>query len=901
MFAAALTRGHGLDTQGATGLRERIAAALGDGYALERELGGGGMSRVFVARDARLGRRVVVKVLAPELAAGVSAERFEREIHLAARLQHPHVVPLLSAGKVSGLPYYTMPFVDGETLRARIAATGPLPVAEATRLVRELADALAYAHAQGVVHRDLKPENVLLSGGHAVVADFGVAKALAAATQGGPGVPTGAAEGTRTALGLAVGTPAYMAPEQAAADPATDHRADLYALGVIAYELLAGGHPFAGRTPQALLAAHLTEAPPPLAGRRPDVPPALAALVARLLAKDPAGRPPSAAEVLRALDGAAPSAEPSGERAATVAPGARGWATRRAAELGGLAALAIASAAGAAWYRARGAPPPATAAPAAPLAARRVLVVPLENATGDSALAPLGRMAADWIAQGLARTGFVEVAPGPAEAPRGGDAGLRAAARESGAGTLVSGAYYLDGDSVRLQARVSDVAGWKVLRAVAPVSAPRAAPAALLEPARQRVLAALAVTHDPRFAGWEMGAPPPTYGAYEQVLAGLDVFERGDWAAAVPYFTRAAALDTTYAQPLLAIVEAYNNLGRPAEADSVVRLLEGRREALAPADRAHLDRLRGGLDGDRMAALAGARASAAAAPGATLPRYLHAAMALRAGRPREALAAAAPLATSFGRVRSPWTGSVYWGEVTGAHHVLGAHEAELAAARTARAYHPDARNIRALELRALAALGRLDAVRRGLAELEGMPATPGASSVPAILLVVAQELDAHGHPEETRAALRRAVDAARARPAAEQRTAAARYALARALHLVGEHDAAAPLFAALAAERPDDPRYVAHLGLVAARRGRRAEAERVAERLGALRRPFDRGQTTYARAQLAAALGDLPAALTLLRQALTEGVPYGPALHADPALAPLRSDPAFRALLAPRG
>ena len=168
-----------MDGENTARLRQQLGASLGGEYDIERELGGGGMSRVFVARDARLGRLVVVKVLAPELAAGLSARRFEREVRLAARLQHPHVVPLLAAGEVDGLPYYTMPYVEGEALRARLAREGALPLTDAVRLVRELADALAYAHAQGVVHRDLKPENVLLSGGHAMVSDFGVAKALA--------------------------------------------------------------------------------------------------------------------------------------------------------------------------------------------------------------------------------------------------------------------------------------------------------------------------------------------------------------------------------------------------------------------------------------------------------------------------------------------------------------------------------------------------------------------------------------------------------------------------------------------------------------------------------------------------------------------------------------------------
>ncbi len=325
----------------ATNLAERLQRALGDAYALERELGGGGMSRIFVARDARLGRRVVIKVLNADLATGVSAARFEREITLAARLQHPHVVPLLSAGDVEGLPFYIMPFVEGESLRARLKRDGALAMPVALSLVREIADALAYAHAQGVVHRDLKPENVLLSDGHAMVADFGVAKALSSATQGerSPGA-------TLTSVGFALGTPAYMAPEQALGDPSADHRSDLYALGVVAYELVAGVTPFGGRTPHQLVAAHLTEAPPSLAEKRPDVPDAFATLVAKLLEKDPLARPQSASEVLRALS----TVEATDVRARR---GLSLWSSRRASLAIGAGLLMLVGFGGYALWRSR--------------------------------------------------------------------------------------------------------------------------------------------------------------------------------------------------------------------------------------------------------------------------------------------------------------------------------------------------------------------------------------------------------------------------------------------------------------------------------------------------------------------------------------------------------------------
>jgi TolB-like protein/tetratricopeptide (TPR) repeat protein len=273
-------------------LAERLQAALGAGYRIERELGGGGMSRVFVAEELELGRKVVVKVLPPEMALGVNADRFRREIQLSASLQHPHIVPLLSAGHSEDLVWYTMPLIEGESLRAKLAREGELPVPEALRLLRDVADALAYAHEHGVVHRDIKPDNVLIAGRHAVVTDFGVSKAITAAT--------GATN--LTSVGIALGTPAYMAPEQAAGSAQVDYRADIYALGAVAYELLTGRPPFVGLTPEATLAAHVTQTPDPLSRHRAAVPGAVSAVVMRCLEKKPADRWQTSAELHMQLE-----------------------------------------------------------------------------------------------------------------------------------------------------------------------------------------------------------------------------------------------------------------------------------------------------------------------------------------------------------------------------------------------------------------------------------------------------------------------------------------------------------------------------------------------------------------------------------------------------------------------
>ncbi len=289
----------------------QLQAALAPSYTLERELTGGGMSRVFVATDTALGRKVVVKVLPPELAAGVNHERFRREIQVAAQLQHPHIVPLLSAGEQGALIWYTMPYINGLSLREALARGDRFAIRDVVRILREVAEALEYAHGLGVIHRDIKPGNVLMQGQHALVTDFGVSKAISAAMP---------ASGY-TSAGMAIGTPAYMAPEQIAADPAADHRMDLYALGLLGYELLTGKVPFKEASPQQTMAAQLTREPEPVERSRPDVPVALRTLLSKLLQKIPADRPANAAAVVAALDALDSG---SGETAAFAAPPSRG-------------------------------------------------------------------------------------------------------------------------------------------------------------------------------------------------------------------------------------------------------------------------------------------------------------------------------------------------------------------------------------------------------------------------------------------------------------------------------------------------------------------------------------------------------------------------------------------------
>jgi tetratricopeptide (TPR) repeat protein len=413
-------------------------------------------------------------------------------------------------------------------------------------------------------------------------------------------------------------------------------------------------------------------------------------------------------------------------------------------------------------------------------------------------------------------------------------------------------------------------------------------------------MAILAVAHDPRIERWARGSSPPTFEAYEQLLAGLDLFSAGNWAEALPIWERAAALDSSFVQPLLHSVFGYMNLGRWAEADSLSRLLT-RREGLTPFDRAMLDFQRAEISGDNMAVLAGAEGMVRAAPGDYLPYYLKAIAANRVNRPREALEAASKISSRVGRFGKAWASAGYWMVVTSAWHALGEHEEELRPAREAREHHPGVREMVWFELGALAALGRAGEVEARAAELEGLQATPAGRTLSMLFVELADELEAHGHTGSARTLLLRADRWQRTREGDGGGDATSLHERALTLDRLGDDVAADSIFALLEAERPEDWRLLANRGVIALRQGRTEDARRIAERLRTMRVRYDHGRPAFARAQLAAQAGDIEEALALLRLALAEGLPFGLHLHTTPALAPLRDEPEFRELLRPRG
>lgn len=410
------------------------------------------MSRVFVAEDRNLGRKVVVKVLPPELAAGVSGERFRREILTVARLQHPHIVTVLRTGEVDGLPYFVMPFVEGESLAVRIARKKTLGVRETVAIMKDVARALAFAHERGIIHRDIKPGNVLLSSGSATVTDFGVAKALVSSRYS-----SGSESSPLTNSGISLGTLMYMAPEQVAGDPDTDGRADIYSLGVTAYEMLTGAPPFAELGPRGMLAARLSKPPTPLSVTRLDVPPGLESLIMRCLATDPADRPQSAEAVVDALEdpsllAGAPAA--SGE---TIAGGGRKPRLR----IGAMAVAAIVIIGVVTWLMMRPQTPAATSVRAVPAvnsgtpAGLVVAVLPFVGLSPDSSDTYLATGLTNAVAGKLTRAkGMRVIAPSRATVYAAGNP--RDAAKNSlRAAFVLEGTVEREGNHVRVTASLT--------------------------------------------------------------------------------------------------------------------------------------------------------------------------------------------------------------------------------------------------------------------------------------------------------------------------------------------------------------------------------------------------------------------------------------------------------------
>ena len=840
-----------------------LNAALAGRYVIERKLGRGGMATVYLATDLRLPRKVAVKVLHGELVESLAQERFVQEIAIVARLAHPNIVALHEAGTAGSLLYYVMTYVEGRSLRDLLCERRKLPRPQATQIAIEVADALDHAHSNGFVHRDVKPENILLMAGHALVADFGIARAIRAAAGDHP----------TTASGSAIGTLAYMSPEQLEGTGHIDGRSDIYALGLVLNEMVVGAVPRRTMTPPAPLSARVVNLLPKPLRRSTLIPQTLESVIYRATAADPDDRFASAADLAAALRDTIRSA----------------WQRTSIAIGVPLSALAVL---GLAWN----ARSPHDVQP--PINPRRVVVAPFDNRTGAESLDPIGLVAADRITEGMLRTSVVEAVPTitAAEAYRfvqrdtsqgDGSDPLQMLGGETGAGIVVTGAYYRDGTEVVLRVQIADVTRGNLIGALADVRAAAEDPLPGIEEARGRIMGLLAAHYDERLESepaTSAGDTPPTYASYVAFSKGVDAHIATRFDDARSHFREAFALDSSFALSLLYASIASTNLGDFAEADSLLRVVEERRWRLNEYHRAWLDYRRAFVAGDREGALRAIRVAAHLAPDSRAG-YNHAVTAYQSGQVLEALQAIQRLTPDRGAMRD-FVG--YWDVLGSIHHTLGNHEEEHSASLEGVRRHPDRLFALASMVRAQAATGRFADMDRTLSTAATLPADPFGWTVGLLLTEAADEALAHGHPGEARQLLARA-----ASWYMTDTTRAGKFALAQVAYKQGRLRDAGALLDELQSLEPDNPAYAGVAGLVMARSGDSASALRMASSLTTDPAPYQFGRARLYRARIEASLGHRERATASLTEAVRQGMAFGAWLHRDADLASLRGMPEF--------
>jgi len=836
---------------------EGLATALADRYRLERELGAGGMATVYLAEDLKHHRQVAIKVLRPDLAASLGAERFLREVGIAARLSHPHILGLFDSGEAGGFLYYVMPYVEGISLRQKLQREGELPIPEAVRILRDVADALAHAHRQGVVHRDIKPENVMLVERHALVMDFGVAKAVAEGHR-----PEGS--GPRdlvaplTSVGVALGTPAYMAPEQASGEGHVDARADLYAWGIVAYELLAGQPPFVRATPQNTLAAQVTATPELVTHHRANVPGALARLVMQCLEKKPADRPQTAEEVLRQLDQVlTPSGgmTPTDTRPYQTAGMRR--AKRRQLMMGAavVVGLAVISGLGWRWWQSRG----------VPIVADRVVIAPFRNESGKTELADLGWRLAEQIGGMVSHEGVTEPVPigtvrervGDGAAPMG--SGLNRLAKQTGAGLMVSGNYRTRGDSVEVRAEVFRMPAGTKLYDLPPVVGASAG-AKMLDRVAQQVTLALQLNKDwgDRHRWGQDFRMPASLAAYRAWVPGFEnsALGTGDWESAV---RRAMALDSTWPRARLIWFETLPD----SALDSLFTADLAPEAGYLPGDRDELESWVATRAGDLERSYRAIKRNFARSPDEY--RYSLAWIAYRTRRMNEVVQLGqerhAPNFMSRRQARGwLWRFSLAYGW---ALHALGKYAEELALAQQMRTEltTDQAWWVAQEQIRGAAGLGRIEEVERAVNEMNNPRAAKRAM----------EELHAHGHLDAERRMCNRFADAMLKRWS--EARFQAKYNVLEALRCAGREQEGRQVAAELdrlAGPGTSLPRedYLLFRGIRAAEERNRTAAYALVDSLSALPTPKDANEGPDARAlRILCALGDTARAVTRFQAA----------------------------------
>jgi len=848
---------------------DQLTAALSDRYRVESEIDSGGMATVYRARDLKHERTVAIKVLRPDLAEAIGADRFLKEIRTTANLSHRNILPLHDSGEAAGLLYYVMPFVEGESLRDRLDREGQLPVEDAVQIAREVAEALDYAHEKGVIHRDIKPANIMLERGHALLADFGIAQAKA-----------GADETRLTGMGMSLGTPAYMSPEQISGEGTVDGRSDQYALACVLYEMLAGHPPFTGADIQTVMRQHLAAEAPKVTGARATAPTGVAKAIHRGLAKAPADRYRTVAEFEKALAGATLpllARIPMG-RARVV-----GYA------VGALALVVVV------WSLAtRGGGVRAGGESEAEWEVDRnvVAVIPFQNRTGDPDL-DLG----DWLARDvenrLSRAEIGAVLPGirvaqALEAMTPDSDPVRYVARSLGAGTVVTGFIDRKGDSLEISAFCVEAATGASLSSIEPVRGVVANQNTLVTEIQDRVAGVLAMRLDPDNPDQAIGAPPLNPEAYEEYRRGNEIQANPeDWGEAADHFLRAWALDSTYID---AAIRAYIQtrqamiLGQgdwSEQHDSVLAFLLRSQDRMTRGQRYAFNASRFVEEGDFEAALREIRDASEFYP--LEFANFRGTLALPLNQVREAVDAFRLLETEGGgfRVRN-WP--AYFQQYADALHRLGEHEKELAVVLEGKRRFPDFPGFVEAELWARIGLRQTDQVRSMVIDIR-------RERGPLELRFVVQALIAQGMDELAREVLEAEVQRF-ATDSFYVNSSESEFWQGRYLHYLGRDEEAHALLEEALVEHPESPGVIAWVGITAAAVGDTAQALEI-EALP--------GFSSNVRAYIWATLGNRERAVQLLEQYfLEEKHHFGRDIFSMFPLQKLRGYEPYDRLMAPK-
>jgi tetratricopeptide (TPR) repeat protein len=854
-------------------------------YEILAPLGAGGMGEVYRARDTELEREVAVKVL-PEAVAGdpKRLERFKREAKAVAKLSHPNILEIWDFGTEEGVTYAVTELLEGKNLRERVPTTG-LPWQKVVKIGARISDGLAAAHSKGVVHRDLKPENVFVTNdGRVKVLDFGLARVQ---EQGAPDEETHTVSPAGTEAGTIMGTVGYMSPEQVTGGQ-VDHRSDIFSLGCVLYEMVSGRRPFQADTEVEVMAAILLEEPPQLSSTGATLPVDLEQAIHRCLEKNVDARFQSTADLAFALrsigtGSALPMAKPGGE----IRP-------RRAQKRWWLVAAAavVVTTATVAWLQRgnRGAAPTGL-----DLEPNRIVVAPFDNRTGDPALDTLGVLTADLIAQRFTETGTAEAVPMERE-QTGRESRILEYARQRGAGLVLSGATYLDGEALRLQARLVDAATGDLIYAFEPVTATRDAAAEGIDELRDRVVAAVAAHVLIQDVDIAFMNPPSSFEAFQAFRRGFESFGDYKFEEAIAHHERGLEMDPGFHVARMWVAYAYANIGDHEKAKHELSILDKNLVQMTPLEQAFVQSQKSLLlDRDYPAAMRALRRALEIAPRLEWLRADIAWRALDMNLPGEAIAALEPMLDTSLSGHALFD-SIVPGLLAEAHHTLGNYERELEYANLGLEHFPEESDFYFAKVRALAAMGQAEAANDVIEEFRR--AQTVRWSVGWLMMEAARELRAHGHREESDTMAVRSVEWYENHPpedAWEGRFFGA------ALWSAGRVDEAEELAVKWAARGPSEGRWAVRRAINAATKGDDETARQISENLAAGDDPRARAQRIYWQGAIAAHLGEKERAVALLAEAFSRGHRFEVHVHQVISWEPLWDYPPFQELIRPKG